>query len=53
MTARIKYTLHRLSSVHPALAEHLAATLHTGVYCRYSPRCTGRGEVGLISCSRR
>jgi tetratricopeptide (TPR) repeat protein len=38
VTARIKYTLNRLSSVHPALAEHLVATVHTGVYCRYSPR---------------
>ncbi len=38
VTARIKYTLNRLSSVHPALAEHLLATVHTGVYCRYSPR---------------
>jgi hypothetical protein len=27
-----------LESVHPALAAHLVATVHTGVYCRYSPR---------------
>jgi tetratricopeptide (TPR) repeat protein len=37
VTARIRDTLRRLDQVHPALAEHLRATVSTGATCRYSP----------------
>jgi hypothetical protein len=37
VTARIRDTIRRLRSVHPELAEHLAASVATGTYCRYQP----------------
>jgi hypothetical protein len=38
VTARIRDTIRRLRSVHPELAEHLAASVATGTYCRYQPQ---------------
>ncbi|MGW4156557.1 ATP-binding protein [Micromonospora chersina] len=38
VTARIRDTLRRLDDRHPALAEHLRATVSTGSSCRYLPR---------------
>ncbi|TWF75567.1 AAA ATPase-like protein [Pseudonocardia hierapolitana] len=38
VTARIRDTIRRLRSVHPELAEHLAASVATGTYCRYRPQ---------------
>ena len=40
VTARIRDTLRRIEKVHPELADHLRATVHTGTTCRYAP--TGR-----------
>ncbi|WP_262281654.1 AAA family ATPase [Micromonospora sp. MA102] len=37
VTARIRDTLRRLDERHPALAEHLRATVSTGSSCRYLP----------------
>lgn len=37
VTARIRDTLRRLDDRHPALAEHLRATVSTGSSCRYLP----------------
>jgi tetratricopeptide (TPR) repeat protein len=37
VTARIRDTLRRLDPVHPALAEHLRATVSTGATCSYRP----------------
>jgi len=37
VTARIRHTLARLDQRHPALAEHLRASLTTGTACRYQP----------------
>ena len=37
MTARIRYTIDRIRRVHPALAAHLDAHVHTGVECEYRP----------------
>ena len=35
--ARIRYTLDRLESVHPALRRHLDRSLLTGTFCSYQP----------------
>ncbi|SNR63463.1 AAA ATPase domain-containing protein [Haloechinothrix alba] len=37
VTARIRDSLRRLDEHHPQLAEHLRATVSTGVTCRYQP----------------
>jgi hypothetical protein len=37
VTARIRYTIGRIRRVHPALAAHLDAHVHTGVECEYRP----------------
>ncbi|MCW3815561.1 AAA family ATPase [Micromonospora sp. DR5-3] len=37
VTARIRDTLRRLDDRHPALADHLRATVSTGSSCRYLP----------------
>ena len=37
VTARIRDTLRKLGERHPALAEHLRATVSTGSTCRYQP----------------
>ncbi|WP_317492908.1 AAA family ATPase [Haloechinothrix sp. LS1_15] len=37
VTARIRDTLRRLDQHHPELAEHLRATVSTGITCRYQP----------------
>jgi predicted ATPase len=37
VTQRIRSTLKRLDAVHPRLARHLDASLHTGTYCSYAP----------------
>ncbi|QSB15093.1 AAA family ATPase [Natronosporangium hydrolyticum] len=37
VTARIRDTLRRLDQHHPELAEHLRASISTGVTCRYQP----------------
>jgi hypothetical protein len=37
VSARIRDTLRRLDHLHPPLATHLRATLHTGTTCTYSP----------------
>ena len=37
VTARIRDTIRRLRSVHPELAEHLAASVTTGTFCSYRP----------------
>ncbi|HET9143627.1 ATP-binding protein [Actinophytocola sp.] len=38
VTARIRDTLRKLDERHPELAEHLRATISTGLTCRYQPR---------------
>ncbi|QBI19568.1 hypothetical protein ER308_08395 [Egibacter rhizosphaerae] len=37
VSARIRDSLRRLEGVHPELAEHLRASVSTGVACRYQP----------------
>lgn len=37
VTQRIKATLQALRAVHPALADHLARSVQTGVLCSYGP----------------
>jgi pimeloyl-ACP methyl ester carboxylesterase len=37
VSRRIRDTLARVDRVHPALGRHLHASLHTGVYCSYTP----------------
>ncbi|MEO5875210.1 MAG: ATPase, partial [Streptosporangiaceae bacterium] len=37
VTARIRDTLRKLDSVHPALATHLRASVSTGTTCAYTP----------------
>ena len=37
VTARLRSAMARISEVHPQLGEHLAATVSTGLSCRYSP----------------
>jgi hypothetical protein len=37
VSARIRYTIGRIRRVHPALAAHLDAHVHTGVECEYRP----------------
>jgi hypothetical protein len=37
VTARIRDALSRLDSAHPALAEHLRASITTGTWCAYEP----------------
>ncbi|HET6531051.1 MAG TPA: ATPase, partial [Actinoplanes sp.] len=37
VTARIRYAIGRIRRVHPALAEHLDRSVHTGVECAYQP----------------
>jgi hypothetical protein len=37
VTRSLRYALGRLAEHHPALAEHLDQSVHTGTYCRYTP----------------
>ena len=37
VTRAIRSSLRTLERAHPSLAEHLAATVHTGRYCSYTP----------------
>ena len=37
VTARIRYAVHRIASAHPELADHLTASVRTGVLCSYQP----------------
>lgn len=37
VTKRIRSALDRIDAAHPALARHLQATIHTGIYCVYRP----------------
>ena len=37
VTKRIKDALDRIRRVHPALGEHLAASVRTGLVCKYAP----------------
>ena len=37
VTRSIRYSLGRLAEHHPALANHLEQSVHTGTYCVYSP----------------
>jgi tetratricopeptide (TPR) repeat protein len=37
VTARIRDALRRIEQVHPELAQHLHASLHTGTNCTYAP----------------
>jgi hypothetical protein len=37
VTARIRDTLRKLDAAHPELAEHLRASISTGLTCRYQP----------------
>jgi hypothetical protein len=37
VTQRIRSTIRRLRASHPSLADHLEASIQTGVYCRYRP----------------
>ncbi len=38
VTQRIRATLKRIAAYEPALAHDLTACIHTGTFCRYSPR---------------
>jgi hypothetical protein len=37
ITQRIRSTIRRLREAHPSLADHLDASIQTGVFCRYRP----------------
>lgn len=37
VTRQISLVLKRLAAYHPALASHLNATIHTGLFCSYTP----------------
>jgi tetratricopeptide (TPR) repeat protein len=37
VTRAVRYALARVGEHHPALAEHLENTVHTGTYCSYQP----------------
>ena len=37
VTQRIRATIKRIRDVHPTLAAHLEASVHTGSYCQYRP----------------
>ncbi len=37
VTARIRYAVQRIGAVHPQLADHLTASVRTGVLCSYQP----------------
>ncbi len=37
VTRSLRYALKRLAKHHPALADHLGKSVHTGTYCVYSP----------------
>ena len=37
VTARIRDSVRRIERVHPALAEHLRSSVHTGTRCTYGP----------------
>ena len=37
ITRAIKIALRKLTEHHPALGQHLATTIKTGVYCSYTP----------------
>ena len=37
VTARIRYAVHRIAGAHPELADHLTASVRTGVLCSYQP----------------
>ena len=37
VTQRIKATLRKIASTHPALGDHLSRSIHTGNFCRYDP----------------
>lgn len=45
VTARIRDTLRRLDDRHPELAQHLQATVSTGVMCRYRPGTDVRWDL--------
>ncbi|HTN78500.1 MAG TPA: AAA family ATPase [Acidimicrobiales bacterium] len=46
VTARIRDTLGRLDTRHPALASHLRASVHTGAMCVYAPLEPVRWDLG-------
>jgi hypothetical protein len=37
VTARIRDSIRRIDAVHPELARHLRAAIHTGTLCSYEP----------------
>jgi hypothetical protein len=37
VTWRIRHALRRIEAAHPALGRHLANSIRTGTFCRYSP----------------
>lgn len=37
VTQRIRATIRRMDGIHPRLARHLRAGIHTGAFCRYAP----------------
>jgi hypothetical protein len=41
VSARIRYAIDRIGRVHPALAAHLSAHVHTGIECEYRPGAPG------------
>ncbi|MBI3781856.1 MAG: hypothetical protein HY270_00490 [Deltaproteobacteria bacterium] len=47
VTRQISAVLKRIAAYHPALAEHLASTVHTGLSCSYTPdsRLPTRWEI--------
>jgi predicted ATPase len=50
VTQRIRSSIKRLRTVHPALAAHLEVSVQTGIYCRYRPeRPTVWSTVGPAS----
>jgi len=49
VTARIRASLKKISAAHPALGEHLQATVKTGTYCLYAP---GDGRAWQLTSAR-
>jgi hypothetical protein len=45
VTARIRDSIDRIGRVHPALGEHLSASVTTGTWCAYSPPAPVRWRV--------
>jgi hypothetical protein len=37
VTRAVRYAVARITDHHPALADHLTRTVHTGTYCSYVP----------------